>query len=223
MDLTFVEGVAATASAIIVFIGSGFLLMTMVMGARLAYFVTATVTLSFLLMMGVVWSLSPLGPVGDLPDWDRVGIGASAQETGFGPASAYPESPWRPVNEEDEAETTQVGELANAAGSVLEDAISEGQIGTLAQASDGVINDDRTRLLEQDGDLFGAVTFEPVEGSEATGEVVVVMEFDPGNPLGPARTMTVGVAALFVLHLWGLSRQEKRVRRKAEANARGGA
>ncbi|MGH2748244.1 MAG: hypothetical protein ACRDKB_10010 [Actinomycetota bacterium] len=223
MDLTFVEGAAATVSAIVVFVGSAFLLMTMVMGARLAYFVTATVTLSFLLMMGVVWSLSPLGPVGDLADWDGVGIGATAQETGFGPASAYPENPWRPADEEDEGETTQVGELSSAAGSVLEDAISEGEVETFTEASDGAINDDRTRLLEQDGDLFGAVTFEPVEGSEATGEVVAVLEFDPGNPLGPARTMTVGVAALFVLHLWGLSRQERRVRRKAEANARGGA
>ena len=42
MDLTFVEGIAAVASGILIFAGSVWLLLTMVMGARLAYFVSAS-------------------------------------------------------------------------------------------------------------------------------------------------------------------------------------
>jgi hypothetical protein len=78
MDLLFIEGVAAVASAVIVFCGSVFLLLAMVVGGRLAYFVTATITLAFLLMMGVVWSINPLGPVGSLPEWRPFQIGAEA-------------------------------------------------------------------------------------------------------------------------------------------------
>ena len=54
MDLTFVEGVAAVVSGVIVFCGSVWLLLSMVMGPRLAYFISASLTLGFLLIMGVV-------------------------------------------------------------------------------------------------------------------------------------------------------------------------
>ncbi len=63
MDAIFVEGVAAVLAGIIVFCGSVFFLLSLVVGARLAYFITASVTLAFLSIMGVVWSVNPLGPL----------------------------------------------------------------------------------------------------------------------------------------------------------------
>ncbi len=54
MDLTFVEGIAAAVSGIIIFCGSVWLLLTMIMGARLAYFVSASLFLGFILIKGVV-------------------------------------------------------------------------------------------------------------------------------------------------------------------------
>ena len=70
LDTTFLTGSAAFLSAIIVFCGSVFLLLAFVLGARLAYWVTASVTLSFVFIMGAVWSYgTPLGPVGQLPKW----------------------------------------------------------------------------------------------------------------------------------------------------------
>ena len=211
MDLVFLEGIAATVAAIIVFCGSVFLLLAMVMGGRLAYFVTASVTLAFLLMMGVVWSLNPLGPVGKLPEWDPLDIGADASALEFGPAAEYPEGGWQAVDTEDQAETAEASELESSATSYLETAIEEGEVDTFEAASDAVVNTDLTRLLEQEGSQYGAVTLEPAEGGQGE-ETVVVMSYDPGNPLGPARVITFVTFLLLVLHLVGLSMSERRAR-----------
>ena len=53
MDVIFTVGVGAVLSGIIVFVGSVWLLLSMVLGPRLAYFVAASITLAFLLIMSV--------------------------------------------------------------------------------------------------------------------------------------------------------------------------
>lgn len=220
MDVPFISGLAAFISAILIFCGSAFLLLMLVMGARLAYFVTASITLAFVLIMGVVWSVNPLGPVGQLPEWDPVGIGSDPSQIEFGAATAYPENPWRPPDEDDESEVTRVAELESAAQDEVTTAAQEGgveglpSVVTLAEIPDGA-----TVLTEQDGKEYGATTVE-VEGTEGTedvtAEVLVVMQYDPGNPLGQARLITLGTLILFILHLVGLSLSEKRARRERE-------
>ncbi len=226
MDVIFTVGVGAVLSGIIVFVGSVWLLLSMVLGPRLAYFVAASITLAFLLIMAVVWSVNPLGPVGELPSWNPVAIGEDASELEFGPASSYPESPWRAPSEEDEAEQTQKSELETDAGDYFETALTEGDL-DVAAGSTGAASTDETRFIEQDGDLFGAVTLEVTPpaggGGGETAEpatVVAVLEYDPGNPLGRARITVAGAFVLLVLHLFGLSRSERRARREADAERR---
>ncbi len=215
MDATFIEGLGAVVAGVIVFCGSIFLLLSMVMGGRLAYFVTASITLAFLVMMGVVWSLpaqSPLGPVGKLPEWDPLDIAPAGQPLDFGAASAYPGGPWIKVDTEDQAEAAKGSELESAASDYLETAIQDDKIGTFESATDATPNTDLTRLLQQGDSEFGAVTLEPTEGAKGR-ETVVVMRYDPGNPLGPPRLITAGTFLLLALHLFGLSRAERRARR----------
>jgi hypothetical protein len=50
--------------------------------------------------------------------------------------------------------------------------------------------------------------------------VVAILEYDPGDPLGRARIAVAGAFVLLVLHLFGLSRSERRARREAEAERR---
>ena len=116
MDLLFIEGVAAVAAAVIVFVGSVFLLLSVIMGARLAYFVSASVTLAFVFIMTLVWSYgTPLGPIGQLPEWNPVDLAESAGEIEFGPAAEYPEGSWTVPAEEDTAAKTSAAELESAA------------------------------------------------------------------------------------------------------------
>lgn len=219
MDIPFISGLGAFISAILLFCGSAFLLLMLVMGARLAYFVTASITLAFVLIMGVVWSINPLGPVGQLPEWDPVAIAANVEELDFGPASTYPEDPWEPPGAEDVEANTMASDLETSAANYLEEAVQAGELegfpAVIEQAN--VVDEEATVLLEQDGRQYGATAFEVLgDDPDRTHQVFAVMEYDPGNPLGLARTITVGTFVLLVLHLVGLSMSEKRARRERE-------
>ena len=229
MDAVFIEGAAATVAAIIVFCGSVFFLLAMVMGARLAYFITASVTLAFILILGGIWSFSnegsPLGPVGQLPEWEEVSV---VEEGGAleGPqADAYPEGgDWRTVDPEDSKELSQAAELGSAALNSIEAGIEDGDFPT--NAVNNVSNSKTVRLQGEGSDLYGAVKVEPPPATEDTPPdeepaptIVALMKYDPGNPLWKARKVTLGTLFLLIVHLFFLSRSEKRARKPREAAA----
>lgn len=241
IDTITLVGIAGFAAAILVFCGSVFLLLTIVLGARLAYFVSASVTLGFLLIMGVVWSIGtvPLGPVGAfgrpdadaIPHWELVDEDTDKATLEFGQAAAYPDAPWRVPSEEDAQEQTIGGELINAAVEQLEIAIEDAgePVYGYEDAEDAEVEEETVRLLEREGKTYGMALLTPVpieaetEGAEATAQpenqgadVFIVMEFDPGNQFGKARVITAGTFLLLVAHLFGLSRSEKRAKDEHE-------
>jgi hypothetical protein len=229
MDEIFVTGLGVTISAILVFCGSVWLLLALVLGARLAYFVTASITLAFVLMMGVVWSFTPLGPVGDLPSFSAEAVGEGG-DVDFGAAGSFPGEPWRVPDEDDDAETTQKAEAESAATEAMADAISAGDVTSIESADQATAVSDGTRLLEQGGVTYAGVIVRQQEtgGSEqqepdidpsAEGNVLVILQYDAGNPLGQARSITFGVFIVLVAHLFGLSRSERKARQPAETPA----
>jgi hypothetical protein len=214
MDTAFFTGGAAFLSAILIFVGSAFLLLMLILGARLAYWITATVTLAFVLVMTVAWSVNPLGPVGQLPEWDPIQIAedpSGIEE--LGPASEYPDEPWRPPGE-DEVESAQAAELESGATEYFTQALNEGEIDFTTGSTTTAVSDD-TRLLTQGDEEYGMTRLEVINpADEVEGEVVVAMRYDPGNPLGLARSIAIGTLVLFVLHLFGLSRVERRMKQE---------
>ncbi|MDQ3952742.1 MAG: hypothetical protein M3279_07255 [Actinomycetota bacterium] len=171
MDSLFVEGLAVTVSAIIVFCGSVWLLLTIVLGPRLAYFVTASVTLGFLLLMGVVWSIGePLGPVGQLPSYRPVGVAESVDEIQFGPAADYPEGEWFEAGQDDDALLDIKTGAESAATGDLEDAIEAGDVEVFESADQATVDSDSTRLLQRDGTVYAAVRLEPVPTDPEEGD-----------------------------------------------------
>jgi hypothetical protein len=221
VDTDFFVGNAAFISAILIFCGSVWLLLAVLMGAKLAYLVSASVTLSFVLIMSLVWSYGdPLGPVGELPKWDPVDIQTDASDLSFGPAAQYPNDPWHEADAEDDEQRTQVSELESAATDYLEDAINEGTVDAYSTTSDVSVTADSARLTEQGGDTFGLIQLEPAltdEGDPGEGpELFVVMEWDPGNPSRPARQLALGVLIVFAGHVFLLSRAEKRSKRNRD-------
>jgi hypothetical protein len=229
MDEIFVTGMGATIAAIVVFCGSVWLLLTVVLGARLAYFVTASITLAFLLMMGAVWSFVQLGPVGDLPSFSAEALGEGG-DVDFGAAGAFPDEPWRVPDEDDDTESTQKAEAENTATDAVGEAITAGEVESIASPDQAIPLSDSTRLLEQDDATYAAVIVreqetggggqqEPELDPAAEGNVLVIMQYDPGNPLGLARSITIGTFLLLVAHLFGLSRSERKVREPVETTA----
>jgi hypothetical protein len=226
LDQTFWTGLAAVASAVIVFCGSVWLVLSIVLGNKLAYFVTATITLAFVFIMSLVWSFAqpatPLGPVGDLPEFLTEAVGEPG-EVDFGAASSYPESPWRQVSEEDQAETARAAEAETAALDAIELAIQDEEVTTFETVEDAAVVADSTRFLEQDGTEYAATLVGPVDEevdvSDPEGAVLVVSRYEPGSPLGVARTIMLGTFALLALHLFFLSRSERKARALAEQTA----
>jgi hypothetical protein len=246
VDTAFITGMGAFLSAIIVFVGSCFLLLAIVLGARLAYFVTASVTLAFVLIMGVVWSVNPLGPLGESPEWRTEAIGEDVEGLDFGDAASYPDDPWAEPNIDEDQQIVQASELESDAMKAVEGELEKG-IGDLPSSATLQIADESTRLLQEGENQFGATLVDVlpppqppeygipskeererlseeeatgVEEIEPLGQLAVIMEYDPGNPLGPARRITLGTFVLLVLHLIGLSLAERRGRRlTAEAAA----
>lgn len=225
MDQTFFFGWAAFISGIVIFGGSIWFIMALVMGPKLAYWVSASVMLGFVLIMAAIWSYGdPLGPVGEQEHWEGGAVAREGQTPAFGP-SGYPDSgPWRPPDEDDEEETGRATELENEALDFLTEALDAGEIDTFASGGDAVVDTDSIRVAEQGGVFYGGVTFtavEPAEGEEQVEFVptIAIMQFDPGYPNRPAHLMLGGTLILFIGHLIGLSRMERRARRAAEENA----
>lgn len=235
IDGTFVLGVGAVIAAIVVFFGSVWLLLTLVLGPRLAYFVTASVSLGFLFIMTIVWSIgTPLGPVGEfgkptqqsLPRWEPVDIGTDPGALKYGPAASYPNSPWEVPDEEDAAQASRGAELEGDAEEFLTAQIESGKIQNFADPGYAAVKDDSVRLAEDEDGQFGMLTYVPDPAAEIaegdprpSGEVFLVMRFEPGNPLGKARLIAAGTFLLLVAHLFGLSRVELRARRDREEEA----
>ena len=218
--MTFVIGLAAVICGVVIFCGSVWLLLTLVVGGRLAYYITASVTIAFILIMGAVWSFGtqPLGPVSEQPSWNPIGISENAAGVNFGPASSYPGDPWAPAPEDDDAKKTQAAELESAAVDFLQEEIDAGEIDAYTNAADTLVAEDSTVLTEQDGKEYGALTLEASPGNQGPN-LVVVMSYDPGNQFQMARFITIGSFILLVLHLIGLSRAESAAKRRAEAMA----
>ena len=244
MDTAFITGMSAFVSAMIIFVGSAFLLLALIMGARLAYFVTASITLAFTLIMGVVWSINPLGPLGQLPEWDPIDAQTDAGALEFDDAADYPDDPWQVPDTEDAIQAAQASELESAASDHVSIQIAEGELEGFPTTAQFTVDTEGTRLLTQGDETYGIATIdvlppivEPELGipskaqreedaqaaeEEATGaeeieplgQVSVVAEYDPGNPLGLARQITVGTLILLILHLIGLSMSERRIRRE---------
>lgn len=244
MGVEFITGMSAFVSSLIIFVGSAFLLLALIMGGKLAYFVTASITLAFTLIMGVVWSINPLGPLGQLPEWDALDAQEDAAALEFDAAADYPDEPWQPADTEDATQAAQASELESAATDYVSRQIGEGEIEGFPTTAQFTVADDSTRLLIQGDKTYGITTLEVLppteqpelgipskaqrerdkeaaaeeasgaEQLEPLGQVSMVAEYDPGNPLGLARQITVGTFVLLVLHLVGLSMAERRVRRE---------
>lgn len=229
MDLIFIEGVAAVVSGLIVFVGSVWLLLAVIMGARLGYFVTASVTLAFIFIMTLVWSFgTPLGPVGRLPEWNGIALAETTAQVEFEAASEYPDGPWVAPAAEDKEATTKAAELESAAINYLETLIPDGKGQAFITATDATVVPDSTRLMKQGDTEYGALQLEASTGAvdkakEADPDqtftpedatAIVVMKYDPGNPLGKARTIAAGTFLVWVLHLFGLSRAERKTKKE---------
>lgn len=110
MDPIFLKGVLAFIGAVVVFIGSIWMLLSMVLGWRMGYLVTASTLFGLLTILGIMWFGNALGPKGLETHWVAIGAGPDLAEIeGHGASydlSDYPQGEW-----EDPEEGRQLADL----------------------------------------------------------------------------------------------------------------
>ncbi|MGH2721235.1 MAG: biotin/lipoyl-containing protein [Actinomycetota bacterium] len=93
------KGIFAVFIAVLVFIGSVYLLLSLILGARLAYFLTGSIVFGILVILSIIWFGSVLGPKGAPTTWEALGAGPDLQEvTGHGNTfdlRGYPGGDWK--------------------------------------------------------------------------------------------------------------------------------
>lgn len=99
MDPLVIKGVLALAAFILVFIGTPWLLLTMVVGPKLGYWVTGSVFFGIMVLLSVIWFGTALGPKGPETTWHAGGVGTDLTSLeAFGETydvSDYPGGEWK--------------------------------------------------------------------------------------------------------------------------------
>jgi hypothetical protein len=95
----FTKGVLATILVIGALFGMVYLLMSMVLGSKLAYWVEGAITFGVLAIMSFIWFVSALGPTGADTAWEAIALGPKLTEAkAFGTTynvADYPGDGWQ--------------------------------------------------------------------------------------------------------------------------------
>lgn len=88
LDLTnpdFIKGFLAFAAMFIVFIGSAWLLLAMILGPKLGYFVTAACFFGVMVILSAIWFVTGLGPKGEQGFIGDLGVETAWEVVAAGP------------------------------------------------------------------------------------------------------------------------------------------
>jgi hypothetical protein len=207
-----VEGALTVVAAMVLFVGSVFVLLSAISGARMGYLVTATAFFGFMVILSLIWVLGvpgstpPFrGPRGEPPAWVVMAQGPtlSSEEV---PVQQYPRGPWR--------------EPGTALTAEVEPATLAFQEFLAAQANRQLSQEGIQDRVEPDVFQIEDLRFTSVDGTEyaigrafATSggpEVLVVAHKDPGFVALPS-FLFLGVSLLGLLaHLPLLDIAERR-------------
>lgn len=99
MDPVLVRGVLAFVIASAVFFGSIWLLLAMILGARLGYWVMGSTLFGILILLAIIWFGTGLGPKGPDTTWHSAAVGldlSSVEQAGEAyDVSDYPGGSWQ--------------------------------------------------------------------------------------------------------------------------------
>lgn len=98
MDPVFVKGVLAMVLSIVVFVGSVWLLLAMILGSRMGYLVTGATLFGIMVILSGMWTANTLGPKGPETTWHAAGAGPDISEVSTSgetyDVADYPEGDW---------------------------------------------------------------------------------------------------------------------------------
>jgi biotin carboxyl carrier protein len=188
---TFIKGVAAFVAFVALFVGSVWLLTSMILGPKLGYLVTGACLFSVLTMLSAIWFVTGLGPkgeqgffgsLGEETAWQPIATGQEIgeEDTRFGnlDLSGYPDGEgWveptrnRRLADLEEGQSTQ-GEI-NSAEPVMETLVSDA-VSDIPGIREGV--QDRVKgEVQLDPENFALTDFRMKETTVADKESIIAV------------------------------------------------
>lgn len=98
MDPVFIKGVLAFLAMVVVFVGSAWLLLSMILGIRLGYFVMASCLFGVLMLISAIWFVTGLGPKADTGFLGSLGEETNWHPLALGPTLSTVDSQWGRFN-----------------------------------------------------------------------------------------------------------------------------
>ena len=217
-EVSALEGYLVVISALVLFVGSVYLLLSAIFGLRMGYLITATGFFGFWVLLAVLWTfgswafgapgtLPNLGPRGELPTWTAVAQGTDLRSETFPVIDEYPRGDWQ--SPEDAASTAEVEPATLAFQEFLSEQASEE---LAAEGLDGEVPPESfevtdIRFAEADEMQLAAGTAVSSTGGR---EVEVVGYLDEGSLELPS-WLALGLGLIgFAIHVPLLDRAERK-------------
>jgi hypothetical protein len=224
----FWKGVAVTVCAMILFVGSIYLLMGAVFGLRMGYLVLAVSFFGWMLILSALWTfgvpgtLPDLGPRGTEPHWQVFAAAPGAIQTDFEETSRFPNRPWKAPDDVTERSVDSVKTaiqkyLAAQANEALAaegegPPVPEGE--EAAEGEEGLIpfTDFAVEDIEFTNTDGGGTHLAAGRGFYLRGgpEITVFLVYDKGNVDVYSKSFLVISLLGFLIHLPLLDRAEKK-------------
>jgi hypothetical protein len=222
---TFWKGIAVTVAAVILFIGSVYVLLSAVFGLRMGYLVMAVSLFGWMIILSGLWVFgatffgagTPVnqGPRGTEPHWRVFAAGTGqVHSEQFPETSSWPNTPWREEttgtkSSADTVKTTIQAYMAAQANAELgspSPSPGEEQTGFEADPTQFVVQDVWFATASDGTFLSSGVSFFQPGGPA----VLVFLYHDRGNVPAYSWAFFLGSILLFGVHVPFLDRAEKK-------------
>lgn len=230
----FFLGVLTAICGLLLFGGSGYVLLAGIFGRKMGYLVGATAFFAFLTLLASLWTfgfwaLGPetepnQGPRGTEPAWVAVASGIDPASDTYPQAQLYPGDPWKEPNEGQLVSVDPLAaslreyaaEMANEEAGIEEEAeipvwaggqgLPEYELGKEPFLPSDFVVEDIRFTTEGDTSLGAGRVYFKNGGTQFT----VIARHDPGNVSMWSWIFLIGSLAGFAIHVPLLDKEEKR-------------
>jgi hypothetical protein len=227
---TFFKGIVVTIAALVLFVGTVYVLLVAVFGGRMGYLVLAVSFFGWMVILSTIWvigqppilgvqgTLPNLGPRGTEAHWQVFAAGTGPLDTKYPETPAYPSPPWQPPT------SGQKSTVDNAKAAIQKYLAAQAEEQFV---SEGMTVCDPAEPLEKDCVIVDPATFSVTDFAFATSghtslvaahgyfiaggpQITVYAYHDSGNV--PVYSWSFLIASLlgFVIHIPFLDRAEKK-------------
>lgn len=215
----FGKGVLVTVCAVVLFVGSVYVLLSAVFGLRMGYLVLAVSFFGWLIILASIWTFGvpgtrpDLGPRGTEPHWQVIAAGTTSIQTDFEETTQYPERPWRLP---DQVSKPSVDSVKTAIQKYLAARAQEELEGEGGEGEGDEFEFDFTDFGVEDIEFAGAdggrIHLAAGRGFYTPGgpAITVFLRYDSGNVDVYSKSFLAAAVLGFVIHLPFLDRAERK-------------